>query len=53
MITAGAEMQVLVATRPVDFRKRLDGLAASCRRMFGPTRSAASSMCSAPSAPTG
>ncbi len=28
MITAGAEMQVLVATRPVDFRKQADGLAA-------------------------
>jgi transposase len=28
MITAGAEMQVLVATKPVDFRKQADGLAA-------------------------
>ena len=28
MITAGAEIQVLVATRPVDFRKQADGLAA-------------------------
>ena len=28
MITAGAEVQVLVATRPVDFRKQSDGLAA-------------------------
>ena len=28
MITAGAEMRVLVATKPVDFRKGMDGLAA-------------------------
>ena len=28
MILAGAEIQVLVATRPVDFRKQADGLAA-------------------------
>ena len=28
MILAGAEIQVLVATRPVDFRKQTDGLAA-------------------------
>ena len=28
MILAGAEIQVLVATKPVDFRKQTDGLAA-------------------------
>ena len=28
MILAGAEIQVLVATGPVDFRKQADGLAA-------------------------
>ena len=28
MITAGAGVQVLVATKPVDFRKQADGLAA-------------------------
>jgi transposase len=28
VITAGAEIQVFVATRPVDFRKQADGLAA-------------------------
>lgn len=28
MITAGTDLQVLVATRPVDFRKQADGLAA-------------------------
>jgi transposase len=28
MILAGAEIQVLVATKPVDFRKQADGLAA-------------------------
>jgi transposase len=28
MILAGTEIQVLVATKPVDFRKQADGLAA-------------------------
>jgi hypothetical protein len=28
MITAGTDLQVFVATRPVDFRKQADGLAA-------------------------
>lgn len=35
MITAGAEMQVLVATRPVDFRKQADGLAAIVQAALG------------------
>lgn len=35
MITAGAEMQVLVATKPVDFRKQADGLAAIVQALLG------------------
>jgi transposase len=35
MITARAEMQVLVATRPVDFRKHADGLAAIVQAALG------------------
>ena len=35
MITAGAEMQVLVATKPVDFRKQADGLAAIVQAALG------------------
>ena len=35
MITAGAEIQVLVATKPVDFRKQADGLAAIVQEALG------------------
>jgi transposase len=35
MITAGANLQVLVATRPVDFRKQADGLAAIVQAALG------------------
>ena len=35
MITTGAEIQVLVATRPVDFRKQADGLAAIVQAALG------------------
>jgi transposase len=35
VITAGAEIQVLVATRPVDFRKQADGLAAIVQAALG------------------
>lgn len=35
MITAGAEIQVFVATRPVDFRKQTDGLAAIVQAALG------------------
>jgi transposase len=35
VITAGAEIQVLVATRPVDFRKQADGLAAIVQVVLG------------------
>ena len=35
MITTGAEMQVLVSTKPVDFRKQADGLAAIVQAALG------------------
>ena len=35
MITPGADLQVYIATRPVDFRKGHDGLAALVQQMFG------------------
>ena len=35
MITTGAEMQVLVATKPVDFRKQADGLAVIVQAALG------------------
>ena len=35
MITAGAEKRVLVATKPVDFRKQTDGLAAIVQAALG------------------
>jgi transposase len=35
MITPGADLKVYIATRPVDFRKGHDGLAALVQQMFG------------------
>ena len=35
MITPGADLKIYVATRPVDFRKGHDGLAALVQQMFG------------------
>ena len=35
MITAGTDLKVLVATRPVDFRKQADGLAAIVQVALG------------------
>ena len=35
MITAGTDLRVLVATRPVDFRKQADGLAAIVQAALG------------------
>jgi transposase len=35
MITAGAEKRVLVATKPIDFRKQADGLAAIVQAALG------------------
>jgi hypothetical protein len=40
MITAGAEKRVLVATKPVDFRKQADGLAAIVQAAPRSSRSA-------------
>ena len=45
-----AGVRVLVATRPVDFRRGADGLAGRCNRSCSRTRSAARSSCSARSA---
>jgi transposase len=35
MIAPGGELKVYVATRPVDFRKGIDGLALAVQEMFG------------------
>ena len=35
MIAPGGELKVYVATRPVDFRKGIDGLAVAVQEMFG------------------
>jgi transposase len=35
MITPGAQLKVYVATRPVDFRRGHDGLAAAVQEMIG------------------
>jgi transposase len=35
MITPGADLKVYVATRPVDFRRGMDGLAAAVQEMHG------------------
>ncbi len=35
MITPGAQLKVYVATRPIDFRKGHDGLAAAVQEMIG------------------
>ena len=35
MIAPGGELRVYVATRPVDFRKGIDGLALAVQEMFG------------------
>jgi transposase len=34
MIQTGPTMRILVATKPVDFRKGIDGLAATCRQQL-------------------
>ena len=62
-IVAGAEgrrvigptgaVRVMVATKPVDFRKGAEGLAALVRESMRPIRSRARSTCSVPSARTG
>jgi transposase len=35
MIVPGAELKIYVATRPVDFRRGMDGLAAAIQEMLG------------------
>ena len=35
MMLAGTDLQVLIATRPVDFRKQADGLAAIVQEALG------------------
>ena len=35
MIAPGGQLKVFVATRPVDFRKGIDGLALAVQEMFG------------------
>ena len=45
-------VRVMVATKPVDFRKGIDGFAALGRKSSRPIRSPASFMCSEPSEPT-
>lgn len=35
MIQVTPHMRVLVATQPLDFRKRIDGTAAACRQVLG------------------
>jgi transposase len=35
MITPGAELKIYIATRPVDFRRGIDGLALAAQEMLG------------------
>lgn len=35
MIQVTPHMRILVATQPLDFRKRIDGTAATCRQVLG------------------
>ena len=53
MIGPTGAVRVMVATRPVDFRKGAEGLAALVREDAGRSTLAGRSMCSAPSARTG
>ena len=53
MIGPSGAVRVLVATRPVDFRKGAEGLAALVRDVMALIRSTARSTCSGPREPTG
>ncbi len=53
MIGPTGTVRITVATKPVDFRKGMEGLAALVREAMGPTRSAGRSTCSGPSVPIG
>ena len=49
MMLAGTELQVLVATRPVDFRKQADTLAALVQEVLAADPYSGAVMCFAPS----
>ena len=51
-ISASGATQILIATKPVDFRKQADSLAALVQEALG-ADSRAPSMSSGPNAPTG
>ena len=52
-ISASGTAQILVATKPVDFRKQADSLAALVQEALGADPFSGPSMCSGPSASTG
>jgi hypothetical protein len=51
MIAISSGLKVLIATKPVDCRKGMDGLAALVKAHLGPIRSRGRFLCSVPSAP--
>lgn len=53
MIGIEGTVRVLVAAKPVDFRKGMDGLAALVQQQLGADPSAAASTSSAPNEPIG
>lgn len=53
MIAVSSGLKVLIATKPIDFRKAMDGLAALVKAHLVLIRSPAPCSCSAPSALTG
>ena len=53
MIGSSGVVRVMLATRLVDFRKGMDGLAALVRDAMAQIRSPARSTCSARNGPTG
>lgn len=52
MIVPPVNVRVMIAAKPVDFRKGMDGLAALITAEFKLEPYSASSTCSAPNAPT-
>ena len=53
MIAIASGVRVLIATKPVDFRKGMDGLAAMVKEHLGADPFSGRSSCFAPSAPIG
>jgi transposase len=53
VILPGGRFQVFVATKPVDFRKGMDSLAAVVQERLRLDPFSGACSCSAPSAPTG